>query len=157
VDWLHWLKSSEGMVCEGLWRAVENLPDLIEEIPDDKDPIVITKVTLNVSETNRLRDLLNEKDPEFVLEIEEGNALQYSVSRSYPKGHWNPLSRITGARQTIGNVTLDEATATIEAKTLAFAARIMTSIIQLYGPGIEYQQSEYWDVNRDLAAKRGAK
>jgi hypothetical protein len=156
-DWLRWFKGPNGMICDGLWEIMQGHSDLTEEIPEGKDLTIVTRVLLAVPDTDRLITLLDKAAPEFSRDSVDSGIAKFTASRAYPKGHWNPMSRLPGARQNIGELELDknESTVSVESNTLAFAARVITRIIELYGPGIDLLEAEYNDPNEEVKRSQG--
>jgi hypothetical protein len=85
--------------------------------------MVLTRVELRVRDPRSLLEFLQREEPQFrEVESERPGQRRFSFTRAYPKGHWNPLSRIRGARQILGELTWEGDLLTIETRVASIAA-----------------------------------
>lgn len=148
-DWIGRFIGPGGLVPDALRKFVDELPATVEEdLPSGKELMVMTTVELLVPDVHRLGQLLDSHEPDITFTGQVGSSRTYSITRPYPSGHWNPLSMVRGARQSIGTLTLDGDRVTVQANTLSFAARHIYKLLKLYGPDLELRDVRYWSPNQ---------
>lgn len=92
---------------------------LTKDVPEGKEPMVLTTLRLRAEQPDALRSVL-EQDRAFD-EVAPGS---WQWTRKYPRGHISPFAKEKGARQIIGSVRWDGDTVDLEAKTISMAAAL---------------------------------
>ena len=89
----------------------------LSNVPAGKEPVFFCKATFEIDDPESAMMKMEELDDVDI--AEEGKAyMEYSWSRDYPGGHWNPMSSMPGSRQTMGNIRVDlESTLKLETMT----------------------------------------
>ena len=142
-DWVQFVRGPKGLCSSRLLAITEPRQELFEELPAGKDLVIFTEIDMHAGDGDRLASQLDAAEPEFHREQRKGGVSQYVATREYPEGHWNPNSRLPGARQILGTARLQREKVTVTANTLGFAAQIAYRIIQMHGPGVELIDSRY--------------
>src|SRR3972149_5390407 len=75
---------------------------------------------------------------------EEREGKHYIWTREYPKGHWNPMSTMPGARQIIGNIHVNfDNTLKLETKTKGWMTGLIYYMIKVLGKEIRLINLEF--------------
>jgi hypothetical protein len=129
---------------ERLRGQVEEMFDInLKGLPAGKEPMFFSTAIFKIDDAEsamekigRLRDV--------DLEDEDEEAAYYVWSRAYPKGHWNPMSNMPGARQIIGNIQVNfDNTLQLETKTKSWMTALIYRMMDVLGTDIELISMEY--------------
>src|SRR5262245_63271871 len=102
---------------------------------------------MRVPDAEQLVQILDRAGPEITRNDGIDGLPGYTITRPYPRGHWNPLAMVHGARQVIGSLVLAEGSVIIQANTLSFAARHIHKLLQIYRPDMEIISVHYSSPN----------
>lgn len=162
----------------GLLRVLRHLPPS-EELPERLEPLIYTRMTFQVADTQSARGSLQgaicargsgservEREacfeylgpapaPEAAPEGEVAECFDWT--REYPEGHWSPAAA-WGGRQILGTVWLLPARGELiaETKTLSMAARLAAHLKELLGDDLQLRKTSwtgYWDLEEDPNAE----
>ncbi|HWP39639.1 MAG TPA: hypothetical protein VNL70_01850, partial [Tepidisphaeraceae bacterium] len=98
------------------------------ELPDDKEIVILTKMTFDLSDRSAALEILRAAAPEFTSEgTDESGVEWFDWSREYPRNHWSPF-RLLGGRQSLGSVRIAQDTLIAEARTLTMAAMLVAKL-----------------------------
>jgi len=88
-----------------------------------------------------------EKDSRFSSHILDRENKKFSGSfiRAYPKDHWNPLSRISGAMQAVGEAYIEEGILKISTMTKSALIEIRKILEDFLKDDIVFQKEEFKD------------
>ena len=129
---------------ERLRGQVEEMFDInLEGLPAGQEPMFFSTAIFKIDDAEsamekigRLRDV--------DLEDEDEEAAYYVWTRAYPKGHWNPMSNMPGARQIIGNIQVNfDNTLQLETKTKGWMTGLIYHMMDVLGTDIELISLEF--------------
>jgi len=84
------------------------------------------------------------KLPDLHITDENKDGVHYTWTRKYPKGHWNPMSRMPSARQVIGDIQINyDNTLKLETKTKSFMTGLIYYMISALGREIKLISLEF--------------
>lgn len=86
-----------------------------------------------------------EKGGLFVMDStgKKSHGLTGGFVRDYPKNHWNPLSKLLGARQVVGGAELKNGILTIDAKTRGGLAQLRKIVEERLSRSVEFKHEEF--------------
>lgn len=123
---------------EHLRGQVEDMFNInLEGIPAGKEPVFFSTAVFKIDNAELAMAKI-EQLPDVDLTKEDKNGAHYTWTRAYPKGHWNPMSTMPGARQVIGNIRVNfNDTLKLETKTKSWMTGLIYYMMDVLGKGIK--------------------
>ena len=112
-----------GGLLEKRLLAIARLTQGAEDLPGDKEPLVVTTARFQVDDRDALVAWLRNAEPDVSETGLEEDGVHFNWTRAYPRGHWSPLAGLRGARQSLGDLVLSGSEIRVETKTASWAAR----------------------------------
>lgn len=115
----------------------------LSNVPAGKEPVFFCKATFEIDDPESAMMKMEELDDVDI--AEEGKAyMEYSWSRDYPGGHWNPMSSMPGARQSMGNIRVDlESTLRLETMTKSRMIKLIFYMLDVLGQDIRLTELHF--------------
>lgn len=114
------------------------------KIPEGFEPTVFSKAIYEVKDFDAAsRELV--KFGDFEVADEKKNYLYLVWMVEYPKNHWNPLSRMPGAKQILGGITLKENRLIIETRTKSRLKACQEIVGELVGSQLKLLKTNFED------------
>lgn len=127
------------------------------ELPQGMEEMVFSFAHYRVKDFDRILSFLKGLEKEGLFAIDEVNAKSQRLSGAflmpYPKGHWNPLSKLPGAKQVIGGTKINGGHMEIDAKTRRSLSNLRHLLEKTIGSLIEFEREEFQDVMGMLRKK----
>lgn len=151
IEWVNARLEQEKRRMFSLLNFEENLREKIEELFDidfegmleGMEPMCFTKAVFQIKDVDQIRKKLKRLHD---IDLAEDNPPHYVWSRRYPKGHWNPASKLPGARQILAHIDLNpqQNTLEMETKTKSWMHGLIFHIMELLDKeiflvGLEFQ------------------
>lgn len=130
-----------------LWEEDEDLP------PDKERLLFIDGAYFGKDFETLFNTLVQWEDLDLVEEGEE-YAL-FGWSRPYPENHWNPLSRLPGARQSLGQLKIQGATLMVSVKGRSWMLIMNERLATTFGSGLTRGPLTVQDPAEILDARSG--
>jgi len=129
---------------EHLRGQVEDMFNInLEGIPAGKEPIFFSTAVFKIDSAELAMTKI-EQLPDVDLTKEDKNGAHYIWTRAYPKGHWNPMSTVPGARQIIGNIhVIFDDTLKLETKTKSWMTGLIYYMMSVFGQEIKLISLEF--------------
>ena len=129
---------------ESLREKVEDMFNInLDGLPAGKEPMFFTTAVFKISDA-KLATTKVEKLPDVDVTDEDKHGVHYTWMRKYPKGHWNPMSNMPGARQVIGDIQINyDNTIKLETKSKGFMTGLIYYMISTLGKDIELISLEF--------------
>jgi len=88
-----------------------------EGLPEGTESLLFIKGEYRLADFHEAFDLLSGwEDLGLVRAATAERFAEFDWTRAYPPNHWNPMSRMPGARQNLGRLTLEDGTLTVEVR-----------------------------------------
>lgn len=117
------------------------------KIPKGMEEVVFSSAYYRVKEFNVVCAFLSKWQESDLFAIEEINEkkqyLRGVFTRRYPKDHWNPLSKMPGAFQILGDAEIKDSMLKISLKTKSDLATVRKVFEDFIGKAIEFQREEF--------------
>lgn len=86
----------------------------------------------------------------------QSQKLDGTFVRDYPKNHWNPFSKLLGAKQVLGGAEIKDGILKCDTKTKSRLAKLRNLLETTPGVGdaIEFEKEEYEDIMEMLKKKK---
>lgn len=127
------------------------------ELPQGMEQMVFSFAHYRVKDFGRLLLFLKGLEKEGLFAIDEMNPDSQRLSGAflmpYPKDHWNPLSKLPGAKQVIGGAQIKDGHLKIDAKTRRSLSNLRHLLEKTIGNLIEFEREEFQDVMEMLKKK----
>ena len=119
------------------------------KIPKGMEAVVFSTAYYKVNDFGKVHDFFIKLSESgfFGSDKEDPKAkiLSGSFIRDYPKGHWNPMASVKGAKQVVGNIEIKNSILKVEANTKSGLQGIMEILEQGLGSVLEFQSEEFKD------------
>lgn len=122
IAWVRTRLEEEKQRMFSLLNSKEDIHEKIEELFDidfegmleGMEPMCFTKAVFKIRDVDQTRKKLKRLHN---IDLAEDNPPHYVWSRRYPKGHWNPASKLPGARQILAHIEINPQKNTLEMET----------------------------------------
>ena len=129
---------------EHLRERVEEMFNInLEGIPAGKEPMFFSTAIFEIDNAElAMRNIEKLADVDLAGEDKDGAHCVWT--RAYPKGHWNPMSNMIGARQIIGNIRINfDNTLKLETKTKSWMTGLIYYMMSVLGKDIKLINLEF--------------
>lgn len=125
---------------ENLRGQVEDMFNInFEGLPAGKEPMFFSTAVFRIENAELAMRKIG-KLPDMDIAEENG----YVWTRPYPKGHWNPMSNMPGARQIIGDIQINsDNTLRLETKTKSWMTGLIYCVMRVLGREIKLISLEF--------------
>jgi len=111
--------------------------------------LILSYAYYKIIDFEKLIALFGELEEKEMFGIDEFNAeekiLSGSFTRPYPKGHWNPMAKFSGARQVVGHVSAKDDTLKLETMTKSGLKEARSLIESVLEGAIIFEKEEFED------------
>ena len=105
-------------------------------VPAGKEPVFFCEATFEIDGPESAMDELDDID-DIDIDEEGKDYTEYGWSREYPKGHWNPMSDMPGARQSLGHIRVClDGTMRLETMTKSLMIGLIFKMLDVLGHDI---------------------
>ena len=128
-----------------LRRQVEELFNIdLKGLPPGQEPMFFSTAVFRIDDAKSAMTEIG-KLPDVHVAAEDDDGASYTWTRAYPKGHWNPLSRL-GGRQVIGDIHINyDNTLKLETRTKGWMTALIYHVISVLGKDIKLISLEFQD------------
>lgn len=127
------------------------------KIPQGMEQMVFSFAYYRVKDFDEILSFLKEFEKNGLFSIDEFNIKAQKLSgaflREYPKNHWNPFSKMTGAKQVIGGAEIKEGYLKIDTRTKHSLSNLRDILEKNMNGLIEFEREEFQDVMEMLRKK----
>ena len=129
---------------EPLRPLVEDMFNIdFEGLPAGKEPMFFSTALFQIDDAESAMEKI-ESLRDVATSGEDEDGARYVWSRGYPAGHWNPMSRISDARQVIGNIRVGfDNTLTLETNTKGWMTGLIHHVISALGKEMKLINLEF--------------
>ncbi len=120
-----------------LIRQINDLFDInLKDVPVGKEILFFSKAVFKINDVEGAkREIERLNNIEYVDEDKKG--INFLWMRPYPKGHWSPMSRISGASQILGDIRINfNNTLILETKTKSYMIKLIFYMRKVLGKEI---------------------
>jgi len=149
--WLNALTGPDGLLDRRLLEVARRSQGETE-LPGDKEPIVVTTARFQADDADAALAWMRDAEPEICEVGPEEEGIHFDWTRAYPKRHWNPLARWSGARQSLGDVVLSGSEIRVETRSASWAARFAQLLHEKLGTGVRLVDV-HWQPWQDLIGR----
>ncbi len=112
-------------------------------LPVGKENIIFSTAIFEIDNAEIALKRLEQLDDVELIDERE-NAAHFIWTRAYPKGHWNPMSTMPGARQIIGDIQVNfDNTLKLETKTKSWMIALIYLMAEILGREIRLTALEF--------------
>ncbi len=128
---------------ESLRGKVEDMFNInLEGLPPGQEPMFFSTAVFRIEDAEQAIAKM-EKLPDVHITDESKEGIHYTWTRAYPKGHWNPMSRL-GGRQVIGDIQVNyDNTLKLETRTKGWMTAIIYHVMSVLGKDIKLTSLEF--------------
>jgi len=129
---------------EHLRGQVEEMFNInLEGLPAGKEPMFFSTAVFKIDNAElAMRKIERLRDVDLTEKNKDG--AHYIWTRAYPKGHWNPMSNMPGARQVIGDIQVSfDNTLKLETKTKSWLTALIYLVMSVLGKEIRLISLEF--------------
>ncbi len=127
------------------------------EEPRGMEQMLIGCAYYQVRDFGKIRSLLLKLGEGNFFNVEEDDeknmAISGAVLQPYPKNHWNPFSKLPGAMQVAGGVSVTKDGMTVDAKTRSRLAGIRELLEAELSDAIVFERDEFTDPLEEFRKK----
>ena len=129
---------------EHLRGQVEDMFNIdLKGLPPGKEPMFFSTAVFKMNSAE-LAMRKFEQLADVNLADEDKDGAHYVWTRAYPKGHWNPMSTMPGARQIIGDIHVNfDNTLKLETKTKGWMTGLIYYMMDVLGKEIKLISLEF--------------
>jgi len=128
---------------EHLRGQIEDMFNInLDGLPPGQEPMFFSTAVFKVDDAESVIAKI-EKLPDVHVSGENDDGMSYTWTRAYPKGHWNPLSRL-GGRHVIGDIRINyDNTLKLETRTKGWMTALIYHVISVLGKDIKLISLEF--------------
>jgi len=128
---------------EHLREQIEDMFNInLDGLPPGQEPMFFSTAVFKVDDAESVIAKI-EKLPDVHVSGENDDGMSYTWTRAYPKGHWNPLSRL-GGRHVIGDIRINyDNTLKLETRTKGWMTALIYHVISVLGKDIKLISLEF--------------
>ena len=128
---------------EHLRGQIEDMSNInLDGLPPGQEPMFFSTAVFKVDDAESAIAKV-EKLPDIHVSGENDDGVNYTWTRAYPKGHWNPLSKL-GGRQVIGDIQINyDNTLKLETRTKGWMTALIYHLISVLGKDIKLISLEF--------------
>lgn len=108
-----------------------------EDLPPEKERVLLITGEYALKDFLEAFDALCDWDDLAVIDAEIADRYAaFSWTRAYPPNHWNPTSRMPGARQNLGRLVLEGSSLTVEVRARSWMLTMDERLHEVFGSAI---------------------
>lgn len=115
----------------------------LEGLPAGKEHVFVSTAVFKIDDTESAMKKIESLHDVDLIEKNK-NGAHYMWTRAYPKGHWNPMSKMPGTRQVLGDIQVRfDNTLKLETKTKSWMTALMYLMMNTLGKEIRLMSLEF--------------
>jgi len=129
---------------EHLRGQVEDMFSIdLEGLPPGQEPMFFSTAVFKIGDAKQAIAKVGKLSDVHIAD-ENKDGVNYTWTRAYPKGHWNPMSRLPGARQVVGDIHINyDNTLRLETRSKSLMTGLIYNVVSALGREIKLVSLEF--------------